>query len=122
MGTCVFQSNAPHQMIVQNDRLALCLYTVTGWGVMSCGFSVPFMFGSTMFKVPTSRHCCDMTSVVKATTTLYIHIIYDIIIPALFEEKAGIMLYRSPSVRPSVRLSVRPSVRPFTFRSASISS
>ena len=34
-----------------------------------------------------------------------------IIIPAFFEEKKGIMFYRSPSVRPSVRLSVRPSVR-----------
>ena len=34
-----------------------------------------------------------------------------IIIPAFFEEKKGIMCYRSSSVRPSVRLSVRPSVR-----------
>ena len=37
MGSCVFQCNIPHHWIA-NNRLALCLYTVTGWGVMSCAW------------------------------------------------------------------------------------
>ena len=32
--------------------LALCLYTVTGWGVMSCVCVMAFQCGSTLFKVP----------------------------------------------------------------------
>ena len=32
--------------------LALCLYTVTGWGVMSCVYGMAFLCGSTLVKVP----------------------------------------------------------------------
>ena len=31
---------------------ALCLYTVTGWGVMSCVCSMAFLCGSTLVKIP----------------------------------------------------------------------
>ena len=35
-----------------SDKSALCLYTVTGWGVMSCVCGMAFLCGSTLFKVP----------------------------------------------------------------------
>ena len=35
-----------------NDRSALCLYTVTGWGVVSCVWGMAFLCGSTLVKVP----------------------------------------------------------------------
>ena len=34
------------------DRLAPCLYTVTGWGVVSCVCGMAFLCGSTLVKVP----------------------------------------------------------------------
>ena len=41
-----FQINGQH-----SDRSALCLYTVTGWGVMSCVCGMAFLCGSTLVKL-----------------------------------------------------------------------
>ena len=38
--------------MVNNDRSALCLYTVAGCGVMSCVCGMAFLCGSTLVKVP----------------------------------------------------------------------
>ena len=42
-----FHINGKH-----NGRSALCMYTVTGCGVMSCVCSMKFLCGSTLVKVP----------------------------------------------------------------------
>ena len=64
MGSCVFQCDVSHQWIVQRlvgpvsvycdgvGCLVLFLYTVTGWGVMSCVCGMAFLCGSTLVKVP----------------------------------------------------------------------
>ena len=51
MGSCVFQCDVPHKWIAQR-QVALCLYTVTKWGVMSCVYGMTFLCGSTLVKVP----------------------------------------------------------------------
>ena len=51
MGSCVFQCDVPHKWIAQ-QQVALCLYTVTEWGVMSCVCGMTFLCGSTLVKVP----------------------------------------------------------------------
>ena len=38
--------------IASNSFSASCLYTVTGWGVMSFVYSMAFLCGSTLVKVP----------------------------------------------------------------------
>ena len=37
---------------LHSDRSALYLYTITGWGVMSCICSMKFLCGSTLIKMP----------------------------------------------------------------------
>ena len=37
---------------LHNDRSAPCVFTVTGWCVMSCVCGMAFMCGSTLLKVP----------------------------------------------------------------------
>ena len=42
MGSCVFQCGVPHQWIVQQQVGPVSVYTVTGWGVMSCVCGMAF--------------------------------------------------------------------------------
>ena len=46
-----------------NDRSAVCLYTVKGWGVMSCVCGMSFLCGSATVEsiTATSRHLRDTT-------------------------------------------------------------
>ena len=64
MGSCVFTCNISRRWIIQQqvDPVSvycdgvgcrvLCLYSVTGWGVMSCVCGMAFLCGSTLVKVP----------------------------------------------------------------------
>ena len=47
MGSCVFQCDVPQQWIAQ-QQVGPCLYTVTGWGVVSCVCGMAFLCGSTL--------------------------------------------------------------------------
>ena len=53
MVTCVFHCDVPHQWIAQRQVSPVtCLYTVTGWGVVSCVCGMTFLCGSALVKVP----------------------------------------------------------------------
>ena len=56
MDSCVFQCDVPHQWIAQRQvgpvSVYCGLYTVTGWGVVSCVCGMTFLCGSTLVKVP----------------------------------------------------------------------
>ena len=51
MWVAVYSSVAFHINGKHSDRSALCLYTVTGWGVMSCVCGIVFLCDSTLVKV-----------------------------------------------------------------------
>ena len=48
----VYSSVTFHINGYHGDRSALCLYTLAGWGVMSCVCGMAFLCGSTLVKVP----------------------------------------------------------------------
>ena len=56
----VYSSVALYINGYHKDRSAPCLYTVTGWGVMSCVCSMVFLCGSTLVKVSLLQEVTDV--------------------------------------------------------------